>query len=1428
MVKYATPTPTAEEDNSPSTILSALAGIGSGLFKIPEGFVSLGATLIDLGAGTDKAAEVEEFFAKINPFDEYAQETTAGKITELIVNIGVPGGIAFKAGNTLAKNALMARKADKYLDLGGDTAKAIQKKLKGQKINRIEKGLVDDAFSTKATGLEKTGAFATASGLGGIAEGMAVANVEEAGSFGDLIGGPTALTRDTETPEDELLNRLRFGMEGAAFTGILGGAGATIKRLRSQKDKGRVANGKFNKFLDKWVSGSLRARGLKTQPVFDGLNKVRGLRDADINVAENAAFDLDKLINKLFPTYKRLTNNADTVAQMKQLKSDMNKTLFAGSQKGKLEPKYYDFELNEAGRKSGKTIEEISGNKNLKNKLTKPGFSVRFGKINKKIENDFRDKIKKLGGDKTIQDEMLFNFNGIRNYWGDMFSVYGRRLDKKALKTFKDNFERKVTDWLDSGLEIFKNDPIRGVKKYAPANQLIKETARQFQAIAKKSDIKLDDETAEQMVNNTWKSAKVEQGFKLKSPSDPYFKLPDFFVSRSFAKRAADRDLKLPVQSQLSDVPDKIIKVDGLSINRRDVIKKLLGKTDDPMSSILIGTNKLATIIRRNQVYDDLLRASNKQKKVYDDWLKAGGRNSGKAEPEAPIFVDSEQEAAKYFGAGLEPGETTVLRFDSNLDRNATIKPVDAVEEARLKAEAKMKATKPGRRRTGKLGTAAKAVELKSLNPLENKIALTGNVKGLMGTDKFQLGTGMASQIYANTILFPKATSQMAKTVLAPFTHARNFLSAAAFAGANGLIPLKDTEAVKQAFRALQAPVYGARKNNELYQKLVRLGVVNSQVELGDLQRLLQDTTIDLSGMRSLNGLLNKLSKVRRMSQDLYTAEDDFWKIYSWFGESKRLENSYRAAGLQFGQTFTDVSGKQRIFNKEFIEEEAANLVKNQIPNYAFVNEFVKGIRVLPVGNFVAFPAEILRTGTNIVARALDEINYTIKVKGVDVKPLKAVGYTRLAGMAVTTSALPYAAVAAGQMLYDVSKDELDAMRRYVADWAKNSTLIPSRDKDGKLEYIDFSHMNAYDTLTRPIQTVLNAVQAGEQDKDGILGDFILGLIESTKELGQPFISESIWTEALQDVAPILGRGGRTIEGRQIYNPNPDIDPYGTQFVKSIKHLFEAQAPFNWKQLRRLGISMKPIDDVRKFDKRGEEYEFGNEALGIVGLRSVKVDPEKSLTYKISNFKKGKREAKGLFTRATLKGGPVSPEEVVDAYINANKALFRVNREMYKDIEAAKILDIDEDKLVETFVNRGERKDFAALNDGIFRPYTVSGEVASLFDRISTNLGVPNPFDLAGDAIGAIREILSETPITLDVFPDLPNPFRNLPLPKLLPNNQGSIPTNVQNAASIIGGQNISIPNIVTQAQTFDNLYSEDDLGKAYLQKQIQKNRRTV
>ena len=139
--------------------------------------------------------------------------------------------------------------------------------------------------------------------------------------------------------------------------------------------------------------------------------------------------------------------------------------------------------------------------------------------------------------------------------------------------------------------------------------------------------------------------------------------------------------------------------------------------------------------------------------------------------------------------------------------------------------------------------------------------------------------------------------------------------------------------------------------------------------------------------------------------------------------------------------------------------------------------------------------------------------------------------------MAFTTAAVPTGIAAGMSALYNVTEDERSAMRRFVADWSKNSTLIPIRDKEtGKLKYVDFSHANAYDTITRPIQTILNRVQAGETDKNGMMDDFIMGMIESTKELGSPFVSESIWTQALMDVAPVLGRNGRTPEGYKVWS----------------------------------------------------------------------------------------------------------------------------------------------------------------------------------------------------------------------------------------------------------------------------------------------------
>ena len=165
-------------------------------------------------------------------------------------------------------------------------------------------------------------------------------------------------------------------------------------------------------------------------------------------------------------------------------------------------------------------------------------------------------------------------------------------------------------------------------------------------------------------------------------------------------------------------------------------------------------------------------------------------------------------------------------------------------------------------------------------NPTSGKYALK-EVADAVEIASGKAVTNLASNaIYRNLILFPKATSQMAKTILSPVTHARNFLSAGAFAVANGIIPgvTVGPKQLAQAWKNLQVAGIGTRVESDFYRKLARLGVVNTNVRLGDLQGLLKDIDFGSTLMadKSLKGLLKPLSKIKNWTQDAYTAEDDF------------------------------------------------------------------------------------------------------------------------------------------------------------------------------------------------------------------------------------------------------------------------------------------------------------------------------------------------------------------------------------------------------------------------------------------------------------------------------------------------------------------------------------------------------------------------
>jgi len=159
--------PLSPKDNNTedtSWALSMAAAIPSGIIKTFEGAATFGAALLDLGIDKDRVEAVEAYFDKINPFDEAAAATGIGKITELIVNIGVPGGLAFKAASGLGKAAIAAKQAGRVIS-------------KGEKARRFGQGALG----------------------AGLAEGIAVGDVQEAGTFGDFMGGPTEINRDSDS-----------------------------------------------------------------------------------------------------------------------------------------------------------------------------------------------------------------------------------------------------------------------------------------------------------------------------------------------------------------------------------------------------------------------------------------------------------------------------------------------------------------------------------------------------------------------------------------------------------------------------------------------------------------------------------------------------------------------------------------------------------------------------------------------------------------------------------------------------------------------------------------------------------------------------------------------------------------------------------------------------------------------------------------------------------------------------------------------------------------------------------------------------------------------------------------------------------------------------------------------------------------------------
>ncbi len=1253
-------TPPAADDNEVSQIHGAMAGIASGIIKVPEGIFSLGAELLDFtGMTVDAAAKVEQAFDTINIFEETAEKTAAGKITQALVQIGVPATAAATAARKLALKGLRARKAGLYLN---PKAKNLQKGLKKAKQLKLT-----------------TGQNIAAVALGGAAGETLVGDVEDIGTIGDVFeAGPTELDRDVQAdPQKDagrkLLNRLKFSAESIPLTGLVFGAGVGLRELGKRGKQAIYSNDKLIRFFDK-VGSAFRPRGAAPQDVFLAKRTEKGRQMADTNFAMEQVKRIDKEVNQMFPTLKNFLNKTNDENRGKFFK-EINDLMFEGDMKKGIPAQAATAFAKSAKKQGAKT-------QNVNNILTAAT----------KVRERFS----------TLLDITAQGTVGIKGAAG-----------KKLQANLRELMGDRVKQFIGTTYRIFQNQDFGFYQRYRPAEEAIEKTKELFKRYAAKNKNPITDETAEQMVNSVLSQARQY---------NPRTKLPSFEFDNLTQGADTPTNIKTFAQTLTKELPDgsKELKVIGKGSK---IFRELFGEIEDARYSIFEGVGRLSMIARKNQLFDEILDTDQRLKDAATLATPPGSRG---------FFFSTPLDARKALP------NTEIVKMDDYVKEYFQ----DGVLINRLQGQYTSK-------------------------EIAEAFSNASKVSEWMRGEKGNFAARSAAGLYRNMFLVPKAVSQYAKTVLSIPTHFRNFLSSSAFAIANGALtnPVYMVRGFNQARKSLNLGLRDP-KAMEYYRELLELGVTNTNVRMGDLKNLMRDAKMFESGNVATDSILKPMAKalgrvgegalrkaraVGQGFQDLYIAEDDFWKITMYETEKLRRADAFRKAGIKK--------------TAQQIKEEAADIVRNTIPNYAYVGDFVRTMRVTPFGNFMSWPSEVFRTSGGIFEQILKDIRDPVTGSlnyFKSTNPMKNIGLSRAAGAATAFSAIPFGIVEGAKAIFGVSDKEATAARDLgVAPWSKNSQLIFVKDPNtGELFYSDWSHNNVYDTVQRPFRTVLLNIQQGIEDEEILAKGFYEGLTNAMAETANPFIGESIFTEALGD---IVARGGVTKDGVVLYT---DDTPRNERYDRMLKHIVESQLP-QYKQFVRVYDSA-----TGKPDRQGDVIEIDKSLAGVFGFRLIPIKPENALEFAINDFNSSVRNSRKEFTGG--KEGVIrpnkSPEEVIERFFVANRALYNANVVMKNKINSAKTLGMSDDEIGKTFIDRGRKKNYQFIETNTFKPFFPSKDIRKALIEIEQKTGQ----DFYSTAEPVILEMLQDFQtqnlnepwnFKLEDYLPQPEPQSRVPLP---------------------------------------------------------------
>jgi hypothetical protein len=411
------------------------------------------------------------------------------------------------------------------------------------------------------------------------------------------------------------------------------------------------------------------------------------------------------------------------------------------------------------------------------------------------------------------------------------------------------------------------------------------------------------------------------------------------------------------------------------------------------------------------------------------------------------------------------------------------------------------------------------------------------------------------------------------------------------------------------------------------------------------------------------------------------------------------------------------------------------------------VPKAVRGLRNLPIGNFVSFPAEILRNSANIIAIGARELTSTNPF-------IRQMGARRLIGASAGFGGLGYTVQKTAEALTGVDEEKMEAYQRsFAPSYQKNSTLVPvtTIDENGNFKYYNFSYTNPYDTLLRPINAVLNAFADGSlnnESVDKIIMNALFGVPGAGRsgaigEFFSPFVDESIGTERVFD---IIARGGVKREGGKVFYPQDDIN---TVISKSIQHIAGGVVPGAVRSAQRIWEGA-----TGKFTDAGTVRDMGTEFTAITtGVRIEDAKPFASMPFIVTSYNKDKQNVDKKFAEIVYRPSATA-EQRLDAYRNYLVESYDSQNRMYQVIQDGAKIGLDERDLKEVVQNRlNNKKETESLFSGVFKVPTYNEKA---FSSMIKRLERENP--------SAAIKVDEQVNTVKQIFNDLNRTFQNFDL----------------------------------------------------------------